>query len=510
MKTITKILITLIFLFASGAVGFLAYSQENDDVYYNPSREKAKKASTTEQTEISTQSPVDNENLLPASPDEAAVSNQETDGMTDYERYSLQKEKEFLSSGKTARAKADTTSPVNDTINQAEGLDEESPFYSEYEQTDDGKTIINNYYLSEDDEYDFYYSSRFRRFHTPYYGYGYYDPWFSDMYYYTYDPFFWGTSIYFGTYWGGFGFYNYYSPFSYYRWGYPYSYYGSYYAGYYDGYWGSHYYNGDYYNNYGRGSYYGHRSSRSSISPYGSSRSDGLSARKTSNSYDPVYRASGRYSESSRTVSASEQRSSNVRSDSRSQEISRSSSQTGTRSAETTTRSAESRTYVRPSSRDYTPSYTKPRTTTSPGYNRSTSTYKSSSAESTGSDRNSNTYTRPSSTSRSSGSATYSRPSAVPQNNNSRTSSSSAVSSPSSGTSGYSAPSRSYSSPSRSYSAPSRSYSAPSSSGSRSSSSSSSYSAPSRSSSAPSSSSSSRSSGSSSGSSSRSSSSSRR
>ena len=33
-------------------------------------------------------------------------------------------------------------------------------------------TTINNYYY--EDEYDFYYSSRIRRFHRPYYNYGYY------------------------------------------------------------------------------------------------------------------------------------------------------------------------------------------------------------------------------------------------------------------------------------------------------------------------------------------------
>jgi len=47
-----------------------------------------------------------------------------------------------------------------------------------------------------DDSYDFMYSSRIRRFHNPVFSSNYYDPYFTNMYSYNYDPFAYGTSIY--------------------------------------------------------------------------------------------------------------------------------------------------------------------------------------------------------------------------------------------------------------------------------------------------------------------------
>ena len=67
--------------------------------------------------------------------------------------------------------------------------------YSEEYVDENGNTVINNYYNND----DYYYSSRIRRFHRPMWGMGYYDPWYTDMYWYNYDPFFWGTSIYAGA-----------------------------------------------------------------------------------------------------------------------------------------------------------------------------------------------------------------------------------------------------------------------------------------------------------------------
>ena len=78
--------------------------------------------------------------------------------------------------------------------------------YTEQYVDEDGKTIINNNYYGDyyEDDNDFAYSSRIRRFHRNNWGWGYYDPWYTNMYYYTYDPFFWGTSIYAGA-WPGWG-----------------------------------------------------------------------------------------------------------------------------------------------------------------------------------------------------------------------------------------------------------------------------------------------------------------
>ncbi|MCX7862433.1 MAG: hypothetical protein N2449_05500, partial [Bacteroidales bacterium] len=156
-------------------------------------------------------------------------------------------------------------------------------------ETDDkGNTYVtNNYYSYDpDDYYDYEYTSRIRRFHNTYIGCGYYDSYYTNLYWYTYDPFDWGVSIYFGFRWWPFYFYYYYPAYYavgfYYPWYYdpwwgwhPYYYYTGYYGygywsgyhhgywhGYWDGYWHG-YYNGNYAYNYYYNSYdgvfYGHR-----------------------------------------------------------------------------------------------------------------------------------------------------------------------------------------------------------------------------------------------------------
>ncbi len=48
----------------------------------------------------------------------------------------------------------------------------------------------------EMDDNDFYYTSRLRRFYTPTFGVNYWDPWYTDAFFYTRDPWMWGNSIY--------------------------------------------------------------------------------------------------------------------------------------------------------------------------------------------------------------------------------------------------------------------------------------------------------------------------
>jgi hypothetical protein len=90
-----------------------------------------------------------------------------------------------------------------------------------------GTVVINNYY----DDYDYFYASRISRFHRSYSRFDYYAPLFTDTYWYSYQPFTWGVSIYGGGFGGGFGyaspFYRSYDPF----WGDPY-FSSSYYWGY--------------------------------------------------------------------------------------------------------------------------------------------------------------------------------------------------------------------------------------------------------------------------------------
>jgi hypothetical protein len=101
-------------------------------------------------------------------------------------------------------------------------------------RNDDAGIVINNYY----DDYDYYYSSRINRFHRSYSAFDYYSPVFTDTYWYNYQPYSWGASIY-GRSGLGFGFsINF--PVYYYGWGTDYWY--DYNYGWYDPYYGSSWY----------------------------------------------------------------------------------------------------------------------------------------------------------------------------------------------------------------------------------------------------------------------------
>ncbi len=66
-------------------------------------------------------------------------------------------------------------------------------------RNDEAGVVINNYY----DDYDYYYSSRINRFHRSYSAFDYYSPVFTESYWYNWQPFSWGVSIYGRS---GFGF----------------------------------------------------------------------------------------------------------------------------------------------------------------------------------------------------------------------------------------------------------------------------------------------------------------
>lgn len=172
-----------------------------------------------------------------------------------------------------------------------------------------------------DDYYDNQYASRIRRFYYPSYGMGYYDPWYTNTYWYNYNPYSFGTSIYMSynfwpnsySYWGygnpwgynpwaynpyfgynnyGWGGYGYGSPWMPYNpyacgWGYgnPYWGYGGwgYNNGYYNGY-NNGYYNG-YYNGYNDGfanNYYFNGYDNNSYSYYGPYKQTSTSGKFTS------------------------------------------------------------------------------------------------------------------------------------------------------------------------------------------------------------------------------------
>ena len=82
-------------------------------------------------------------------------------------------------------------------------------------QTQDTDTITDNYYSEydvADDYYDYSFSSRIRRFHRPMYYSNYYGGLYTDYYWYNNDPFYCGTSIYYGYNWNS-PYYSYYSPY---------------------------------------------------------------------------------------------------------------------------------------------------------------------------------------------------------------------------------------------------------------------------------------------------------
>lgn len=87
------------------------------------------------------------------------------------------------------------------------------PNSTSVETDEKGNTyIVNKYYDSDfdaDDYYDYEYAVRIRRFYHPVSYYGYYDNYYTNSYWYTYNPHHWGISIYYGYPWWGPSYYTY-------------------------------------------------------------------------------------------------------------------------------------------------------------------------------------------------------------------------------------------------------------------------------------------------------------
>jgi hypothetical protein len=146
---------------------------------------------------------------------------------------------------------------------------------------DDANPMYKDPSYSDDDYYDYEYSSRIRRFNNPVAGIGYYDNYYTNYYYYNGNPAMYGTSIYSSyNYWGP-SYYNYNAwPSSYFGVGFswgspnynaynPYGFYGYnpwYGGGYNNAYWQG--YNNGYANGYNNG-YWGYPYGYSYGYPYG-------------------------------------------------------------------------------------------------------------------------------------------------------------------------------------------------------------------------------------------------
>ena len=122
-----------------------------------------------------------------------------------------------------------------------------------------------------DDCYDYYYTSRLRRFHGPHFGFSYYNNYYTNSFWYSQNPYNCGVSIYYG--------YNFWNPWYinpwynyHFGWGHHYPYqqwayhhHWSYWYGHYDSYYG---YYPTYFNSYDNNSvYYGVRENNNNRTP---------------------------------------------------------------------------------------------------------------------------------------------------------------------------------------------------------------------------------------------------
>ncbi|MBP3254392.1 MAG: hypothetical protein J6M30_07775 [Bacteroidales bacterium] len=108
----------------------------------------------------------------------------------------------------------------------------------------DTAVVEDSAYFDMDDYYDYAYTARLHRFHDPAPIYGYYDDFYTNLYWYDRDPLLWGTSIYLGYrwWWPSIGLSWGWNPWyrhSWYGWHYGwYDYAWGWYGGYHHGYWG--------------------------------------------------------------------------------------------------------------------------------------------------------------------------------------------------------------------------------------------------------------------------------
>lgn len=152
--------------------------------------------------------------------------------------------------------------PGADDDYHATSLSKSSSNYYDEESYDDRYYDDDSY--DHFDDYDYYYTSRIKRFHRPYRGFGFYDPCYVDRYYYdpfafSYNHWYPGSSIYisFGNPWNSWNRWQHWNRHSY--WGDPYYRYYSYnywnrpswaWNNYNYGYYGYNSYNYSGYNNY--------------------------------------------------------------------------------------------------------------------------------------------------------------------------------------------------------------------------------------------------------------------
>ena len=164
MKTQVHILILTALVMGACSSSYRAGVGSYDDLYYTP--RDARIQNEAVQNQVRTQELT-----------EQAVQQEE---LSEYEKYRLSMENEYINSEGDAGL---TESFQQDTMYYDQNQDDAYVYY------DDGSTpIVNNYYS---DVYQYSsYTDRINRFHSPYYGYSYYDSYYNnswyDPYYYSY------------------------------------------------------------------------------------------------------------------------------------------------------------------------------------------------------------------------------------------------------------------------------------------------------------------------------------
>ena len=446
MKTLTFAIFSSAIVLASCSSSKYAASSEYDDIYYNPNQveRQAANAVVVDEPAVTAQEAMTAQPIYqePVYTKSAEVSDE---NLSDYERYKLQREAEML---------GESYAPEGSEALYAEQYNEFDTL-GQYGQ-ESAPVIVNNYNYYTDPS-DYSYSSSLRRFSDNYYGWNYYDPYYTDMYWYTGSRYSWGISMGWGyPGWGmrysygypyyrpHYGYGGYYDPF--YSWGYG-GYYGGYYPYYGGSYWSGYnhgFYNGSYYgsSDYSNNNYrYGRMDNRHY---YGYSRPSSVSTgnSKTSTAGDPRYRSRTASSERSATATRSNTQVSRSSATAAQRQVrSNNSNVTRNSNAVRTTRNTQTINAQRRSSTattrrgTYTPSYSKPRTSSSSSYNKSVpqnrSYTRSATPQRSGTvqrsattpSRSSSSYSRPSSSSRSSSS--YSRPSSSSRSSSSYSRSSS-------------------------------------------------------------------------------------
>ena len=157
-----------------------------------------------------------------------------------------------------------------------EDAKDEAAYQAFLQENNEKEEVLHDEELYEeefdfDDCYDYYYSSRLRRFHGPHFGFSYYNNYFTNSFWYSQNPYNCGVSIYYG--------YNFWNPWYLdpwhnhnFGWGYhsqhnhwAYHNYWSYWHGHHYGYYG---YYPTYFNSYDNNSvYYGVRENNNNRTP---------------------------------------------------------------------------------------------------------------------------------------------------------------------------------------------------------------------------------------------------